>query len=53
MHGEQHVWRYMWITGFPIQILLYKYKVEVISRLIFTFITHNLQEHLVGPFTLS
>ena len=42
--------------GIPIQTLLRKYKVgqtEVISRLLFTFITHKLQEYLVRAFTLS
>ena len=46
----------MLITGFPIQILLHKYKVEqveVMSRWLITFITHKLQEHLVGIFTIS
>ena len=39
----------MSINGFPIQILLCKSKeeqAEVISRLLFTFVTHKLQEHL-------
>ena len=46
----------MWIVGFRIQTLLHKCKVgqtEVISRLLFTFITYKLQEHLVGTFTVS
>ena len=39
----------MLIDGFPIQILLPKSKeerTEVISRLLFTFVTHKLQKHL-------
>ena len=39
----------MSINGFPIQILLPKSKeerTEVISRLLSTFVTHKLQEHL-------
>ena len=39
----------MSINGFPIQILLPKSKkerTEVISRLLFTSVTHKLQEHL-------
>ena len=39
----------MSITGFQIQILLPKSKeerTEVISRLLSTFVTHKLQEHL-------
>ena len=39
----------MSINGFPIQILLPKSKeerTEVISRLLFTFAIHKLQEHL-------
>ena len=38
----------MWVTGFPIQILLHKYKVEqteVISTLLFNFMTLKLQEY--------
>ena len=37
-------------------ILLHKYKLqqtEVIYRLLFTFVTHKLQEHLVRTFTFS
>ena len=37
-------------------ILLHKYKVEqteVISRLLFTFASHKLQENLVRTFTFS
>ena len=39
----------MSINGFPIQILLPKSReerIEVISRLLFTFVTHKQQEHL-------
>ena len=39
----------MSINSFPIQILLPKSKegrTEVISRLLFTFVTHKFQEHL-------
>ena len=39
----------MAINGFPIQIVLPKSKeerTEVISRLLSTFVTHKLQEHL-------
>ena len=39
----------MSINGFPIQILLHKSKEksrEVISRLLFTFASRKLQEHL-------
>ena len=46
----------MWRNGFQIQFLLHKYRVEhteVISMLLFTFITRKLQEHLVGTFTVS
>ena len=38
----------MAINGFPIQILLPKFKekrTEVISRLLFTFVKSKLQEH--------
>ena len=41
---------------FLIEILLHIYNVkqtELISRFIFTFITHKLSEHLVGVFTVS
>ena len=46
----------MWITRLSIQIFLYKYKVkqaEVISRLLFTFITLKLQEYFVQSLTVS
>ena len=46
----------MWITRLSIQILLYKYKVkqaEVISILLFTFITLKLQEYFVQSLTVS
>ena len=46
----------MSINGFPIQILLPKSKkerTEVISRLLFTFVTHKLQEHLNFSNTFS
>ena len=49
-------WRTMSITGFPIQMLLPKSKeerIEVISRLLFTFVTHKLQEHLNFSNTFS
>ena len=39
----------MLINGFPIQILLPKSneeRTEVISRLLSTFVTHKLQDHL-------
>ena len=42
-------WKAMSINGFPIQILLPKSKeewTEVIFRLLSTFVTHKLQEHL-------
>ena len=42
--------------GFLIEILLHIFNVqqtEVISGFLFTFITHNLVEHLVGVFTVS
>ena len=42
-------WKTMSINGFPIQILLPKSKeewTEVITRLLFTFVTPKLQEHL-------
>ena len=42
--------------GFLTKTLLHKYNVEqteVISSFLFTFITHNLQEHLVVTFTVS
>ena len=42
----------MWIAGFPILILLHKSKVEhtdIITRFLFTFITHT--EHLHFPNT--
>ena len=37
------------LINYPIQILLYKSKeerTEAISRLLFTFVTHKLREHL-------
>ena len=42
--------------GFLIEILLHIYNVqqtEVISSFLFSFITHELWEHLVGVFTVS
>ena len=42
--------------GFLTEILLHVYNVqqtEVISGFLFTFITHQLWEHLVGVFTVS
>ena len=48
-------WKTMSING-PIQILLHKSKeerIEVISRLLFTFVTHKLQEHLNFSNTFS
>ena len=57
LHGEQNCWICdVLLTGFPIQILLHKLNVEqreVISRLSVTFITHKLEEHLFGTFTVS
>ena len=46
----------IWITRLSIQTFLYKYKVkqaEVISRLLFTFITLKLQEYFVQSLTVS
>ena len=57
LHWEQTNWTCdIWITGWPIQNLLHIYKVEqaaIIPRLLFTFIAHKLQEHLLGTFMLS
>ena len=57
LHWEQINWICdIWITGWPIQNLLHIYKVEqaaIIPRLLFTFIAHKLQEHLLGTFMLS
>ena len=46
----------MSINGIPIQILVPKSKeeqTEVITRLLFTFVTHKLQEHLNFSNTFS
>ena len=46
----------MSINGFPIQILFHKYKEEwseVISRLLFAFVTHKLKECLDFSDTFS
>ena len=57
LSGNQNNWKCdMSTRGFLIEILLHVYNLqqaEVISGFSFTFVTHNLWEHLVGVFTLS
>ena len=57
MNGNQNNWICdMSTRDFLIEILLHIYNVkqtELISRFLFTFITHKLSEHLVGVFTVS
>ena len=46
----------MGITRLQVQILLHKCKVEqteVITMLLFSFVTHKFHEHLAGTFALS
>ena len=57
LNGNQNNWICdMSTRGFQIEILLHICNVqqtEVISGLLFTFITHKLWEQLVGAFTIS